>query len=256
MYKKKRFGQHFLVDKNILAKIADSLTLKNVAYQQVLEIGPGDGKLTDFLIKDKDIELFLIEIDRDLVLLLNNSFPEIQEKIILADFLSFPFHEKFKSPIAIIGNFPYNISSQILVKIIENRTLIPEVVGMFQQEVAERITATPGKKSYGRLTILVQAFYKTEYLFTVSKNVFRPVPKVESAVIRMIRIDDRILDIDENLFFKIVKAAFGHRRKQLRNALAEFEPHFHKLEEGFLTKRAEQLSLEDYFHLTKIFSEK
>lgn len=251
--KKKRFGQHFLVDKNLSARIAGSLLLKGNSYSQILEIGPGNGSLTDFLVTDPLVKLFLIEIDNDLIGYLKQKYPELKERIFHMDFLKMPFDEIFKVQTGIIGNFPYNISSQIVIKITENRNLVPEVVGMFQKEMAERITAIHGNKSYGRLSVMVQAFYNTEYLFTVSKNVFHPRPKVESAVIRMCRKSPPAVIHNQRLFYEIIKSAFGQRRKQVRNSLGIYRQFFDLIPQDQLKKRAEDLSVVEFIELANLF---
>lgn len=251
---KKHLGQHFLRDENIAKKIAASLS-DFKKYKMVVEVGPGTGVLTKYLLQQKGFETFVIEIDRESVAFLKKNFSELDGKIIEKDFLDFTpdwlpstiSHQ----PFAIIGNFPYNISSQILFKVLESRNQIPEVVGMFQKEVAERIASPAGNKTYGILSVLMQAFYKIEYLFTVHENVFYPPPKVKSAVIRFTRNDSKILNCDEKLFFQVVKTGFNQRRKTLRNALsAKFE--IRNLKNEILNKRAEQLSVNDFIDLTNL----
>ena len=213
---KKYLGQHFLKDLGIARDIAQSLSLKN--YSKVLEVGPGMGALTQFLVT-LNTEIFVIEIDKESVSFLKKNYPELDNHIVEGDFLQLPLKEFFKEPIAIIGNFPYNISSQILFKAIDHKDLIPEIVGMFQKEVAERIVSPPGSKKYGIISILLQCFYDVEYLFTVDETVFDPPPKVKSAVIRLRRNNRVKLDCDEKKFLKVVKTSFSQRRKTLRNAL-------------------------------------
>jgi|TARA_R110002096_G_scaffold126532_3_gene273663 16S rRNA (adenine1518-N6/adenine1519-N6)-dimethyltransferase len=245
---KKHLGQHFLKDQNIAKRIADSL--KAEEYDAVLEIGPGTGVLTQFLIpKFKD--LTLIELDRESVEYLHENYPSLKNKIIGGDFLKMPVSEIFKKQFAIIGNFPYNISTQIVFKTLENKELIPEFAGMFQKEVAERIVAGPGSKTYGIMSVLVAAYYHAEYLFTVEPEVFNPPPKVKSGVIRLSRKEDYNLDCDEKLFYKVVKMAFNQRRKTLRNALKSLNLSLAEDREELLGKRAEQLSLEDFIFITK-----
>ena len=198
---KKHLGQHFLNDLNIAQKIADSLHYQ--AYKQVLEIGPGMGVLTQFLLQ-KDSEVFVIEIDTESVVYLKTHFPQLNNQIIEGDFLKIPLNEIFKEPFAMIGNFPYNISSQILFKAFDYKDMIPEIAGMFQKEVAERIASQPGNKNYGIISVLLQAHYDIEYLFTVNENVFTPPPKVKSGVIRLIRKENQTLDCDEKLFKRVV----------------------------------------------------
>ena len=247
---KKHLGQHFLNDLNIAQKIADSLHYQ--AYKQVLEIGPGMGVLTQFLLQ-KDSEVFVIEIDTESVVYLKTHFPQLNNQIIEGDFLNIALNEIFKEPFAMIGNFPYNISSQILFKAFEYKDMIPEIAGMFQKEVAERIASQPGNKNYGIISVLLQAYYDIEYLFTVNENVFTPPPKVKSGVIRLIRKENQTLDCDEKLFKRVVKTAFNQRRKTLRNALKSITLVDEKKAEPYLGLRAEQLSVDDFIQLTQSF---
>ena len=247
---KKHLGQHFLKDLGIARNIAHSLSLKN--YSKVLEIGPGMGILTQFLIP-LDTEIFLIEIDKESVSFLKKHYSELDNHLIEGDFLKLPLEEIFNEPVAIIGNFPYNISSQILFKAIDHKDLIPEIVGMFQKEVAERVVAHPGSKKYGIISVLLQCFYDVEYLFTVGENVFDPPPKVKSAVIRLRRNDRDKLDCDEKKFIQVVKTAFGQRRKTLRNALKSLNLVDENTASQYLSLRAEQLSVEDFMNLTSCF---
>lgn len=243
---KKRLGQHFLKDRNIAFKIVGSLNLKDGS--QVLEIGPGTGILTGLLLEEHEIRLKVIEIDRDSVEYLREHYPIPEGNIYEADFLSADISALFQGPFSIIGNFPYNISSQIFFKILEHRDQIPEVVGMIQKEVAERISSGPGNRTYGILSVLLQAFYDIEYLFTVSENVFIPPPAVKSAVIRLTRNHRSHLDCDESDFFKVVKTAFNQRRKVLNNALKSLSS---SIPEEFSRKRAEQLSVFQFESLTR-----
>lgn len=245
---KKHLGQHFLKDQNIAKRIADALT--GEGYEAVLEIGPGTGVLTKFLIPRFE-DLTVIELDRESVAYLNENYPSLKNRIIGGDFLRMPVSEIFKKPFAIVGNFPYNISTQIVFKTLENKELIPEFAGMFQKEVAKRIVAGPGSKTYGIISVLVAAYYDSEYLFTVEPNVFYPPPKVQSGVIRLKRKENYHLDCDEKLFYTVVKTAFNQRRKTLRNALKSLNLNLSPEKEVLLTKRAEQLSLEDFIYLTK-----
>ena len=247
---KKHLGQHFLKDLEIARDIAHSLSLNN--YSKVLEIGPGMGVLTQFLIP-LDIETFVIEIDKESVSYLKKYYPELDNHLIEGDFLKLPLQEIFKEPIAIIGNFPYNISSQILFKAIDHKDLIPEIVGMFQKEVAERVVSPPGSKKYGIISVLLQCYYDVEYLFTVDETVFNPPPKVKSAVIRLRRNDRDKLDCDEKKFIQVVKTAFGQRRKTLRNALKSLNLVDENTASQYLSLRAEQLSVEDFMNLTSCF---
>ena len=247
---KKHLGQHFLNDLNIAQKIADCL--QRQAYKQVLEIGPGMGVLTQFLLQ-KDSEVFVIEIDTESVVYLKTHFPQLNNHIIEGDFLKLPLNEIFKEPFALIGNFPYNISSQILFKALEHRDIIPEIAGMFQKEVAERVASQPGNKNYGIISVLLQAYYDIEYLFTVNEDVFTPPPKVKSGVIRLIRKENQTLDCDEKLFKRVVKTAFNQRRKTLRNALKSITLVDEKKAKPYLSLRAEQLSVDDFIQLTQSF---
>tara|TARA_Y100000589_G_scaffold117829_1_gene111903 strand:- start:26028 stop:26792 length:765 start_codon:yes stop_codon:yes gene_type:complete len=247
---KKYLGQHFLKDFGIARDIAQSLSLKN--YSKVLEVGPGMGALTQFLIP-LNTETFVIEIDKESVSFLKKNYPELDNHIIEGDFLQLPLKEFFKEPIAIIGNFPYNISSQILFKAIDHKDLIPEIVGMFQKEVAERVVSPPGSKKYGIISILLQCFYDVEYLFTVDETVFDPPPKVKSAVIRLRRNNRDKLDCDEKKFIKVVKTSFSQRRKTLRNALKSLKLVDEISADRYLSFRAEQLSVKDFMNLTNCF---
>lgn len=243
---KKHLGQHFLKDKNIAQRIVDSLTWED--YNQVLEIGPGMGVLTKFLIEAKQ-NISVVEIDHESVEFLQENYPELT--IYSEDFLKMELNRHFnQEPICILGNFPYNISTQIVFKIIENRNQIPEMVGMFQKEVAERICSKEGSKVYGILSVLTQAYYTTEYLFTVSEQVFTPPPKVKSGVMRMKRHTEK-LEVDEKLFFNVVKLAFNQRRKTLRNALKSILPSGTDFEDKVFQLRAEQLSVDEFIELTK-----
>jgi 16S rRNA (adenine1518-N6/adenine1519-N6)-dimethyltransferase len=250
---KKHLGQHFLTDKNIAEKIVNSL-IHHQKYKQVLEVGPGMGVLSDFLLQKTDYETFLIDIDTESYLFLQKKYPQLGEKLLNKDFLQLIFKEVFASNFAIIGNFPYNISSQILFKLIENRNQVPEIVGMFQKEVAERCTAKPGTKEYGILSVFLQAYFKCEYLFTVKAGVFNPPPKVLSAVIRLSRNEIKELECDEKLFWQVVKAGFNQRRKTLSNALSGVIPKEKQGEGDVWSLRAERLSVKDFVELTKDIS--
>ena len=247
---KKHLGQHFLKDLGIARDIAHSLSLNK--YSKVLEVGPGMGVLTQFLIP-LDTETFVIEIDKESVSYLKKHYRELDNHLIEGDFLKLPLQEIFKEPIAIIGNFPYNISSQILLKAINHKDLIPEIVGMFQKEVAERVVSPPGSKKYGIISVLLQCYYDVEYLFTVDETVFNPPPKVKSAVIRLRRNDRDKLECDEKKFVQVVKTAFGQRRKTLRNALKSLNLVDENTASQYLSLRAEQLSVEDFMNLTSCF---
>lgn len=243
---KKFLGQHFLTDENIAAKIVESLSPDT---QRVLEIGPGMGVLTKYLITRANTDFHVVEIDRESVSYLHNHYPTLD--VIEGDFLKYDLTYLFHDSFSIIGNFPYNISSQILFKVFDNREQITEIVGMFQKEVAERVAAGPGNKTYGILSVLLSAFYDIEYLFTVHEHVFNPPPKVKSAVIRLRRNNVHRLDCDEKLFIQVVKAGFNQRRKTLRNALRQLNLPLDSIGEDILAKRAEQLSVEQFIQITK-----
>ncbi|CAM4316217.1 16S rRNA (adenine(1518)-N(6)/adenine(1519)-N(6))-dimethyltransferase RsmA [Gillisia hiemivivida] len=246
---KKHLGQHFLTDEGIASKIADTLGYEG--YKNVLEIGPGMGVLTKYLLK-KDVDLHVIEIDRDSVAYLGENYPQLEGKILEKDFLKTDITQIFeKEPYAIIGNFPYNISTQIVFKTLENRELIPEFSGMFQKEVAMRIAAPHGNKTYGILSVLAQAFFDVEYLFTVPPTVFNPPPKVESGVIRLTRKENFTLSCDEALLFRVVKTAFQQRRKTLRNSLKTLDLSDNLREDAIFGQRPEQLSVQDFIELTE-----
>ena len=240
---KKHLGQHFLNDYSIAEDIVSQLEYKN---KTTLEIGPGMGVLTQFL-TNRDTNLEVVELDRESVFYLRLNYPKL--KIIEGDFLQLEIDKLYQEPISLIGNFPYNISSQILFKAFENRDKITEVVGMFQKEVAERIASVKGKKK-GILSVLLQAFYNIEYCFTVEPHVFSPPPKVKSGVIKLVRNDRKKLDCDEKLFIQIVKAGYNQRRKTLRNALKAFNLESDTQIDLLLKRRAEELTVEDFIILT------
>ncbi|MBN2637936.1 MAG: 16S rRNA (adenine(1518)-N(6)/adenine(1519)-N(6))-dimethyltransferase RsmA [Bacteroidales bacterium] len=245
---KKHLGQHFLIDKNIARKITLCLNEDNPV---ICELGPGTGVLTEFLLERSNLtSLKLVEIDSESVEYLQTNFSDSRLNIFERDFLKMNLTEISVQPFALIGNFPYNISSQIFFKVLENRNLVPEVVGMIQKEVAERIAAGPGSKTYGILSVLLQAWYTIEYCFTVPEHVFNPPPKVKSAVIKLQRNNVEQLDCNEQLFFKVVKTAFGQRRKTLRNALKPLTAGI-ILQHALFDKRAEQLSVADFVQLTQ-----
>ena len=250
---KKHLGQHFLKDLNIAQKIADTLSLVN--YKKVVEIGAGMGVLTQFLLK-KDTEVYVVEIDKESVAYLEAHYPELRGKIIADDFLKYDIAGFLREPFAIIGNFPYNISTQIVFKLLELRDYVPEFSGMFQKEVAERICEREGSKTYGILSVLVQAFYEATYLFTVSEGVFNPPPKVKSGVLRLVRKPNYHLDCDEALFFTIVKTAFNQRRKTLRNSLKPLLTNESLKKNSIFDKRPEQLPWQDFVFITKEISRK
>jgi 16S rRNA (adenine1518-N6/adenine1519-N6)-dimethyltransferase len=247
---KKHLGQHFLSDETIAQKIADSLSLKG--YHDVLEIGPGMGVLTKYLLK-KDITTHVIEIDTESVEYLKANYLNLADRIIEQDFLKWDITQVFgDKPFAIIGNFPYNISSQILFKTLELRHHIPEFSGMFQKEVAMRICSKEGSKVYGILSVLAQAFYDAEYLFTVPPNVFNPPPKVDSGVLLLTRKENFTLPCDESLFFRVVKTGFQQRRKTLRNSLKVLNISDNLKSNTIFDKRPEQLSVAQFIALTTL----
>ncbi len=251
---KKHLGQHFLKDEQIAKNIVESLLFKQ-KENTVLEIGPGMGVLTKYLLQNNNFTTHIIDIDRESIEYLHQLFPQLKERIISGDFLKLPLNELFKEQFIVIGNFPYNISSQILFKILENKNQVTEVVGMFQKEVAERIASTPKKKTYGILSVFMQAYYTVEYLFTVNEDVFDPPPKVKSAVIRFTRNQNVRLNCNEDLFVKVVKTGFNQRRKTLRNALKSLLPQNPETEIPFLNQRAEELSYQEFEHLTNSIEE-
>lgn len=246
---KKHLGQHFLNDKNAAQKIVEALE-PSLGFKQVLEVGPGMGVLTDFLIEKSAYETWMIDVDEESVDYLADKYPELGDRLIHGDFLALDFSAHFNDKMAVIGNFPYNISSQILFKILEERQRVVQMVGMFQKEVAERCVAKPGSKEYGILSVFLQAYYNLEYLFTVKAGAFTPPPKVLSGVIRMTRNDRVSLNCDEKLFWRIVKAAFNQRRKTLRNALSSVVPKDKMSDNPLYELRAERLSVHDFETLT------
>lgn len=243
---KKFLGQHFLTNQHRAQQIADAL---GVNYKNVLEIGPGTGVLTQYLLQ-KPVDLKVVEIDRESVAFLKTKYPSLS--IIEGDFLKLDLSAIYTDNFSIVGNFPYNISSQIFFKALDFRHQVKELVGMIQKEVAERIVAPPGSKTYGILSVLLQAFYKTEYLFTVKPGEFFPPPKVNSAVIKLTRNNVEKLPCNEKLFFRIVKQAFQMRRKTLRNALKPLNLPPDETLQSLLGLRAEQLSVKDFIQLTQI----
>jgi 16S rRNA (adenine1518-N6/adenine1519-N6)-dimethyltransferase len=250
VFPKKNLGQHFLKDKSIAGKIVGSLT--GEGYSGVLEIGPGMGILTEYLLKRDFPEFGVVEIDNESVHYLKENFPALKN-IITGDFLKLDIDSIFEGPIAIIGNFPYNISSQIFFRILEHRDKVVEVCGMLQKEVAERICAGPGTKTYGILSVLLQAFYSAEFLFTVPNTVFSPPPKVRSGVIRLRRNNVKNLACDEDLFFKVVRAGFNQRRKMLRNSIkSAFD--VRSEDHSTLLSRPEQLTVDEFVSLTNWIS--
>ena len=245
---KKYLGQHFLKDENVAERIAETLDCEN--YDLVLEIGPGMGVLTKYLLK-KEVEVHVIEIDTESVEYLQKNYPELEGKIHQQDFLKYDLAPFLKDQqFGIIGNFPYNISTQIVFRMLELRDFIPEFSGMFQKEVAQRICEKEGSKTYGILSVLVQAFYEAEYLFTVPPAVFNPPPKVDSGVLRLSRKKDFSLPCNEKLFFRVVKTAFQQRRKTLRNSLKGLQLPDDVKEDAIFDLRPEQLSTARFIELT------
>ena len=254
MRAKKSFGQHFLTNLHAAQQIVDALDLNN-GVSNVLEIGPGKGVLTNFLI-EKEIHLKVVEADRDMVAHLSSSIPQLSDDIIFLDFLKLKLSKVFDNePFLMIGNYPYNISSQIVFKMLKYKELIPQMVGMFQREVAERIVAPHGSKTYGVISVLVQAFYTGKIILKVSPGSFSPPPKVHSAVIRLDRKENMDLGCDERLFRRVVKSAFNQRRKMMRNSLKSIIVDTSILEMDVFNKRPEQLSLEQFIELTTLIEE-
>ncbi|MEQ8705345.1 MAG: 16S rRNA (adenine(1518)-N(6)/adenine(1519)-N(6))-dimethyltransferase RsmA [Phaeodactylibacter sp.] len=251
MKAKKSYGQHFLNSELIAERIAHSLQLGGKAYHKILEVGPGQGMLTKYLLQRPE-QLIVVEADRDMVLHLNKHYPALKGHIVEGNFLraDLPALQQ-EQPFGLIGNFPYNISSQILFKMVENRAYIPEMVGMFQKEVAERVVAGPGSKTYGVISVLIQAYYDGEYLFSVDKGKFSPPPKVQSAVIRLTRKTNKELGCDERTFRVVVKQAFSQRRKMLRNTMKSLLKGSPLLEEPLFSERPEQLSLAEFVQLSR-----
>ncbi len=245
---KKYLGQHFLNDEGI-AKDIVTLFIEDNPCKEVLEVGPGMGVLTKYLLQEKRLYFKVIDIDHDAIFYLNLHFPELHDRIIQGDILKLNPEQYFQTSFSIIGNFPYNISSQILFMVLEHKDRIPFVVGMFQKEVGDRIAAPPGSKTYGILSVLMQAFYDVENLMTVEKESFNPPPQVRSVVIKFVKRNENILTCNEALFFKVVKTAFNQRRKTLRNALKSLinsaNPDF-----PYLDLRAERLSWQQFQELT------
>lgn len=245
---KKALGQHFLVDLNIARKIVDALLDD---HDTVIEVGAGMGVLTQYLIENQLEKLQVVEIDKESVEFLKKKFPKLEGHLTLGDFLKCDL-SSFQPDVAVIGNFPYNISSQIFFQILKYRNNVSECVGMIQKEVAERIAAGPGSKTYGILSVLLQAWYDIEYLFTVHENVFNPPPKVKSAVIRLKRNNIKELGCDEKLFVTVVKQAFNQRRKTLRNSLRSMIP-AEIIDNEIFNKRPEQLAVQEFVELTRHF---
>ena len=243
---KKHLGQHFLKDLSIAKSITDALS--GEGYSNIVEVGPGMGVLTQYLLT-KDFITHVIELDRESVSYLQAEYPQLSQRIYSTDFLKLNLETITDQSFALIGNFPYNISSQILFKALDYKDKIPEIVGMFQKEVGERVASGPGNKKYGIISVLLQAYYNIEYLFTVDEHVFDPPPKVKSGVIRLRRNDEKKLECNEKFFKQVVKQAFSQRRKTLRNAL---KPLIGKsgFNDAILELRAERLSVKDFVYLT------
>ena len=247
---KKCLGQHFLTDLSIAERIAD--TIEEYKAIPTLEIGPGMGVLTQFLI-EKQYDMTVVELDRDSVAYLRQAYPTLQEKIIEHDFLKLNLDNLFEGEFTVIGNYPYNISSQIFFKVLEYKDRIPCCSGMIQKEVAERMAAKPGNKTYGILSVLMQAWYHIEYCFTVHEHVFNPPPRVKSAVIKMTRNETKKLDCDEKLFKTVVKTAFNQRRKTMRNSLKSLlGKECEIFVDEIFNKRPEQLSVSQFIDLTNL----
>ena len=251
MRAKKSYGQHFLNNEIYAANIANALELTN-EYDKVLEVGPGQGMLTKHLLERREtFELTVVEADRDMVHYIKRNYPELKERIVALDFLKLRFERVFEGQFGLIGNFPYNISSQILIKMLDNYERIPEMVGMFQKEVADRILAGPGTKTYGVIGILVQVRYTGNLCFNVSRGNFSPPPNVESAVIRCVRREKPLIpDEHYGKFKQIVKSGFGTRRKMMRNSLKGLFPDEVLSSDPFFQKRPEELSPQELVDLT------
>ena len=247
---KKKLGQHFLKDSAIASRIAD--TLDAFAPLPILEVGPGTGMLTQFLLS-KGRDLTVVEIDRESIAYLKEYFPSLNGNILQQNFLTLDVAEHYDEPFCVVGNYPYNISTQIFFKVLDNKELIPCCAGMIQKEVAERMIASPGSKAYGILSVLLQAWYDIEYLFTVSEQAFIPPPKVKSAVVRLTRNKRKRLNCNEKLFKSVVKTSFNQRRKMLRNSIRSLLPEETPLpDDPMLAKRPEQLSIEQFEQLTNL----
>src|SRR6056297_477465 len=244
---KKHLGQHFLWDQNIARKIVE--VAKQTPTRKILEIGPGKGVLTQLLHPLFKDHFYAVEIDQESVQYLKEQYPEVTKRLVETDFLEMNMRQYFEEPFSIVGNFPYNISSQIFFKVLENKNQIPFVVGMVQKEVAQRISAHPGSKTYGILSVLLQAFYNIKIEFHVGPNSFQPPPKVKSSVITLRRNDTKSLNCNESLFFRIVKESFNKRRKILKNGLKSFLLNLN-IEDDRLGQRPEQLTVNDFVEIT------
>jgi len=246
---KKHLGQHFLKDENIARKIISAIP---DSVENILEVGPGPGVLTKYLLENKDLNSIFVEVDTEAAEFLVKKYPVIAARLINEDFLKTKLTGIFPEKFSIIGNFPYNISSQIFFRVLEHKNQIEYVIGMVQKEVAERIASPKGSKKYGILSVLLQAYFDIEFLFTVNEQVFFPPPRVKSAVIRLKRNSLKKLSCEDEMFFKVVKKAFNQRRKQLRNSLKEFQPDTFTKLEPYLTLRPEQLDVEDFITIATI----
>lgn len=250
---KKHLGQHFLKDKNTSRKIAETYD-SEIGGNRVLEIGPGTGALTEFLL-ERNLDVWVMDIDTESIHYLRENFQKLKGRIIEGDFLREDLQKYMGTePFSVVGNFPYNISSQILFRCLDYRNQIPEIMGMFQKEVAQRVAEPPGSKQYGILSVLLQTYYDIKYCFTVDEHVFIPPPKVKSGVIRCVRNDRKHLPCDEKLYGQVVKATFNQRRKAIRNTVKPFLSGV-KVEHELLGKRPEQLSVEEFIELTQIIEQ-
>lgn len=250
MKAKKSYGQHFLTNEDYAQRIADGLLLTD-RYDKVLEVGPGRGMLTKYLL-EKPFTTYAVDADADMIEYMRHNYPMMSERLVKANFLRTDFKELLGTEeFGLIGNFPYNISSQIVFKMIENKEQIPEMVGMFQREMAERIIASPGGKDYGIIAVLTQAYYEGEMLFNVKPGNFNPPPKVQSAVIRLTRRENQDLGCSYKMFRRVVKQAFSQRRKMLRNTMKSLMPKSPLLQDEFFNQRPERLSLEDFVQVTR-----
>jgi len=252
---KKHFGQHFLKDENTAQAIV-ALLKSDARYDEVLEIGPGMGVLTQFLFQREDVKTKIIEIDKEAIAYLQKQFPEHISDILQGDFLQMDLKRSFDKPFAIIGNFPYNISSQILFKALDNKEMVPKIVGMFQKEVAERIASPPGNRDYGILSVLMQAFYQIELVMMLNEEDFSPPPKVKSAILRFDRKENFQLKCDEKSFRNVVKTAFNQRRKTLHNALKQLINQSGSSTIPYQDKRAETLTWQQFEELTLLLQSK
>lgn len=259
---KKHLGQHFLTDKNICAKIANTYGAHE-GCKRVLEIGPGMGALTEFLLKDESLEVWVMDVDTESIAYLNEHLPKLKGRILEKDFLRVKLEEIMgNEPFSVVGNFPYNISSQILFKCIDYKDQIPEIMGMFQKEVAERVAEKPGSKQYGILSVLLQAYYDIDYCFTVDEHVFNPPPKVKSGVIRCVRNERKALPCSDELFKRIVKTTFNQRRKTIWNTIKPLISNFSDEQKEtikahpFMSLRPEVLSVEQFIELTQLIESK